>query len=105
MLVSKATKADCRAVHIAFCRMIVNDVENDLYTGLVQRLDHVTKFVEHAQRVLSGAVRGVRCEKRERLISPVITVAERRVLLVESEDGQEFYGADAQILKIRNLVD
>ena len=43
--------------------MVVDDVENDLDPGAVQRLDHVAKLVERASRIPTRAVARVRREK------------------------------------------
>ena len=48
---------------VAFGRVIEHHVENDLDAGAVQRLHHVAKFVDGAQRILTRAVRLMRCKE------------------------------------------
>ena len=83
--------------------VVVNDIEDDLDSSAMQRLDHVAKLVERAKRVGSGPV--MRREKREGLVPPVVAEARRTVLLVEGKDRQQLDGADAEVLQIGNLVD
>ena len=45
-LVGQAAKADRGAAVVAFGGVIVDDVEDDLDPGAVQRLDHIAKFVD-----------------------------------------------------------
>src|SRR5262252_3944222 len=47
----------------------------------------------------------MRCEKRERLVSPIIAEARRTVLLVERIYREKLDRTDAEILQIRNLLD
>jgi hypothetical protein len=45
---------------VAFRCVVEDNIENDLDTSPVQRLNHVSKFVQWAERVLARAVRLVR---------------------------------------------
>ena len=67
--------------------MIVDDIEDDFDPGAVQRLDHVAKLIERAEWVGSGAVAAMRGEKREGLISPIVSKTRRTVLLVKAKTG------------------
>ena len=90
---------------VAFGRVVEHDVENDLDSGPVQRLDHIAKFVHRAKRILPRAVGLVRREERNRRIAPVIDFSRRAILGIELEDRQQFDGGDAELLQIRNLLD
>ena len=98
-------KAQRRAVMVAFGGVIEHHVENDLDSRPVQRLDHVAKFVHRTQGILTRAVRLVRRKERNRCIAPVIDRPCGAILSVELEDRQQFDGGDAELLKIRNLLD
>ena len=77
--------------------MVVDDVEDDLDPGAVQRLDHVSKLVERAERVGSRAVAVMRRKKRERLISPIIAEAGWTVLIVKSKNRKQLDRANAEV--------
>src|SRR5580692_11225048 len=47
----------------------------------------------------------MRREERNRRVAPIINPAGWRILRVELKYGQEFNGGDAELLKIRNLLD
>ena len=90
---------------VAFGGVIEHDVENDLDAGPMQRLDHVAKFVDRAQRILTRAVGLVRREERDRRIAPVVDQPGRGILGVELEHRQQFDRGDAEFLKVGNLFD
>jgi hypothetical protein len=85
--------------------VVIDNIEDDLDPGAMQRLDHVAKLVKRAERVWSRAIAVVRREKRERLIPPIITEARRTILFVEGKDREKLDGGDAEFLKIGNLLD
>src|SRR5436190_1467131 len=81
-------------------------IEDDLDPGAMERLDHVTKLVQRAERVRPRAIAVVRREKRERLIPPVIAAKARwTILFVEGKDREKLDGGDAEILEIGNFLD
>ena len=90
---------------VAFRGVIENYVENDLDSRAVQRFDHVAKFIDRAQRILTRAIRLVRRKERNRRIAPVIDSSRRGILSIELEYREQFYRCDAELLKIRNLLD
>ena len=90
---------------VAFRGVIEDHVENDLDSGPVQRFDHVAKFVHRAQRILTRAIRLVRRKERNRRIAPVVDSSRRAILSIELKDRQQFDRGDAELLKIRNLLD
>jgi D-lyxose ketol-isomerase len=44
--VIKAFEADGRPLVVAFVGMVEDDVEDDLYTGSMERFDHIAELVE-----------------------------------------------------------
>jgi len=54
--------------------------------GAMQRFDHVAELVEHAERLLARAVRGVRRKEGDGLVAPVVNQARRRGLGIELVD-------------------
>jgi hypothetical protein len=104
-LVCKTAEAEGGPIFVAFGGVVVNDIEDDLDSGAVQRLDHVTKLVEHTERVPSRTVSIMRREKRKRLIPPIIAEARRTILFVEGEDRQKLDRADAKVPEVGNLLD
>ena len=85
--------------------MIVDDINDHLDSRAVKRLYHAAKLVNCAKRVRARAVAVMRCEKREGLISPVVTQARRTVLFVKGKDRQKLDGTNVEILQIGDLVD
>ncbi len=105
MRLSRPRKHSVGPSMVAFGRVIEHDVENDLDARPVQRLDHVAKLVHRAERILPRAVRLVRGEERDRRIAPVVDLSRRAILSIELEHRQQFDRGDAELLKIRNLLD
>jgi hypothetical protein len=85
--------------------MVEDDVENDLEARSVERLDHVAKLVDGAERIPRCAVALVGRKERHGRIAPVVHQAWRGVVRVELEHRQELHRGDAQSLEIRNLFD
>ena len=52
-IVGKATIAECWSIFVAFGGMVVDYVEDYLNACTVQSLDHVTEFVQRAERILA----------------------------------------------------
>ena len=90
---------------VAFRGVVEHNVENDLDTGPVQRLDHVAKFVQWAERVLARAVRLVRRKERDRRVTPVIDQPGRSILRIELKHRHQFDGSHAELMQIRNFLD
>ena len=89
----------------AFGGVIEDDVEDDFDSGAMERLDHVPEFVEDRKRFLARAVRVMRRKERDRLVSPVVHAARRRMLRIELKHRQQLHGGDAQVLQVGNLLD
>src|SRR5439155_20612894 len=73
-------EAQCRAAVIAFGGVVEDDVENDLEARSVQRLDHVTKFVDGTEWISTRAVALVRCEEGHGRVTPVVCQSGRCVM-------------------------
>ena len=59
----QSAKTQSRPVVIAFRSVVEHNVENDLDTGPVQRLNHVAKFIQRPQRILARTIRLMRCKE------------------------------------------
>jgi hypothetical protein len=70
--------------------VIENDVEKDLNARAVECLDHVTKLINWTHGILARAVGLVRCEERDRSISPVVDTSRRAILGIELEHWKKF---------------
>jgi hypothetical protein len=62
-LVFKSLEGERGAIFVAFRRVIVDDVEDDLDVSFVKGFHHVAKLVDDLHRVLVFAVGDMRCEK------------------------------------------
>src|SRR5512139_323821 len=80
--------------------MVVDDVQEDLNSGPVQRLDHIPELVERPQRIAAGTVAVMGGEKRKGGIPPVIAQSRGTILLVKGEDGEQFDRADSEVLQV-----
>ena len=92
-------------VCVALGGVVVDHVEDDLDAGAVQRLDHVPELVQNPECVGAGTVSRVGREERQRGVAPVVAQPGRGILLVEGKYRQQLDGADAEVLKVRDLVD
>jgi hypothetical protein len=90
---------------VPFGGVIEHDVENHLDARAVQRLDHVAKLVDGAERIPTRAVVVMRREKRHGRIAPVVHQPGRTILWIELEYRHELHCGDAQPLEVRNLLD
>ena len=78
VVVGQAAEGEGRPVRPDLRGVVVDDVEDDLEAGPVERLDEVAELVDGGRRVGSGGVGLVRREERDRLIAPVVDQAGRR---------------------------
>ena len=90
---------------VALRCVIEHHVENDLDSRPVQCFDHVAKLVDRPERILTRAVRLMRRKERNRCIAPVVDPSRRRILSVELKYREQFDRSDAELLKIRDLLD
>jgi hypothetical protein len=104
-VVVEPAKRQRGAAVVAFRRMVVDDVQDDLDARAVQRLDHVPELVDRRERIGTRAVPRVRREERDRRIAPMVDETRRAVPRVELEDRQQLDRRDAEILQIGNLLD
>ena len=88
-----------------FCRVIEDNIENDFNAGSVQRLHHAAKFIECSERVRMRAIGLVRCKKGDRRVTPVVRPAWGRILRIELKHGKQLDRGNAQLLKVRDLLD
>ena len=79
---NQSAETQGRPVVIALGGVVEDDIENDLETGPVQRLDHVAKLVHRAERVLARAVGLMGREEWHRRIAPVVEAGERTALVL-----------------------
>ena len=97
VIVGQAAEAERGAVGTALGGMVVDDVEDDLETRPVKRLDQVAELVSGPQCVRPAAVGHVRGEERDRLIPPVVDVPTRCREAIEVEHRQQLHRGDAQV--------
>ena len=90
-----ATEAQCRSEVAAFGRVVVDDVEDDLDAGRVQRLDH---GLEIAVGLAGGGIELLRGEVADRVVAPVVPQALRDEVPVVHErvDRHQLDGRDAE---------
>src|SRR5215472_16102113 len=100
-----SAKTAGRAAVAAFCGVIEYDVEDDLDSSAVERLNHVAKLVDGFAAILSRAVRLMRSKERDRRVTPVVDQTLGTILRIKLEYRKEFDGGNAKVLKIRNLFD
>ena len=90
----------------ALTRVVVDDVEDDLDTRLVQERDHAAEFVDDRLGAAFarglGGVGGLGGEEGEGGVSPVVRQASfgEEGLVALRVDGQELDGGDAQVLQV-----
>jgi hypothetical protein len=71
-VVRQSPEAQRRTGIVALRGMVVHDVQEDLDSGPVQRLDHIPEIVERPQRIVAGTVAVMGGEKRKGGVPPVI---------------------------------
>src|SRR5258707_2685309 len=93
-----AAKAQRRSEVIAFGRVIVDDVENDLYPGVVQPRDGQAKAVKRSIQSVAYLGR----EEAQGIISPIIVqaVLGQMPIVDECMDGQEVDRRHAKSLEM-----
>ena len=81
---------------VPFVCVIEHDVENHLDAGLVQRLDQVAKFVQHATSP-SGldAIAGMRAEESDRAVAPVVAIGSPAGFSATSESSNSQTGSSS----------
>ena len=105
LLVGEPAEAEGRPVEAALGRVVVDDVEDDLEPGAVERLDEIAELVGGAERIGPAAVRGVRREVGNRLVAPVVRPSRRGGQPIELEHRQQFDRADTKVDQVRDPLD
>src|SRR6266568_1279996 len=97
-----AAETESRPEVVAFCGVVVDDVENDFDPGFVQRADHGFELVDLLSALAAACVSVMRRKEADRVVSPV--VAERHVeqsmVLNKLVDRHELDSRNAQRLKV-----
>ena len=87
---------------VPFPSVVINHVENDFDTGLVQGPDHLLELLHLATAPRTERVLVVGREIPDRVVSPVVPQAffQKVAVLDELMDGQQFYRGDAKLLEM-----
>ena len=74
--------------------MVIDDVEDDLDAGLVERLDHPLEFLHLLAMLAGGRILVVRGQIPNRVVAPVVaeTPADQATVLDELVNGHELHG-------------
>ncbi len=93
-----ALEAQRRAFVVALGRVVVDDVEDDLDTRRVERLDHLLELPDLVAHVVAGAVGHLGREERDGVVAPVVSQAALGQVLVLREvvHGQELHRGHAE---------
>ena len=91
-----AAERQCRTALVAFGRMVVDDIEDDLEAGVVQACDHLLELREHEGR--NGGIARIGREETDRVIAPVICQAlfQQMPIVDECVDRQQLNRSDAE---------
>ena len=98
-----------RSVERAFSGVIENDIENDFYTGGVQRFDEHFKFSDRCARLTGCGVATHRRKKGEGAVTPEIEQVfacgafDKKFQFVEFKQRQKFNGGNAERFQIWNF--
>ena len=85
--------------------MVVDNVQDDLDPGPVERLHQVPELVDRGLRAWPAGVGAVRGKERHRLVAPVVGPAAGRVLGVELVHGQQLDRGDPEVDEVRDFLD
>jgi hypothetical protein len=99
-----AAEGEGRAEVVALGGVVVDDVEDHLEAGGVERLDHRLELAGGpARRSVRGVARLGR-EKVDRVVAPVVgqPLVEQVLVVEEGVDRQELDGGDAELLQVRD---
>src|SRR6185503_14481564 len=97
-----AAKTQGRSLMIAFGRVVIDDIENDLDAGAVQRADHLAELANLCRRITTAGVLGVRRKETDGVVAPVIpqTSIDQKAVVYEVMNRHELDGGDAELLQI-----
>ena len=87
---------------VALCRVVVDDVEDDLDVSRVQGLDHRLELRDLCARVLCSRVCVVRGEVADRVVAPVVrqSLGLQRRIVRELLDRHELDRGDAELRQV-----
>ena len=87
--------------------MIIDDVQNNLDSGLVQRAHQCFEFAYLAPRGLLGAVGRFRREETDGIVSPIVgqTPLDQEIVDDVFVHGQEFHAVDTEAAQMRDFFD
>ena len=104
--VVEAAEAECRSLVVTLGGVVEHNVENDFDARAMQGFDHVAKFVDRAEPILTRAVCLMRRKERDRRIAPVVDVPRRTILRHRIETPEEVRRRSrSSSLKVGNLLD
>ena len=69
----QALKAKGRPGFAPFGGMVIDHVQNHFDSGPVQRLDHISEFIQSNQRTIPVTITAMRHKERDRTITPIIS--------------------------------
>ena len=97
-----ALEREHRAEVVALRRVVVDDVEDHLDAGAVQRLDHALELPYLLAAAAGGGVLGVRREVADRAVAPVVGRARDRPGTTRRDvvDRQQLDGRHTQVLEV-----
>ena len=97
-----AAEGQHRAEVVALGGVVVDDVEDDLDAGVVQRLDHALELAHLLARLAGGGVGRVRREEADRGVAPVVRqpALGEEGLVGDVVDGQQLHGGHAEAPQI-----
>jgi hypothetical protein len=89
---------------VAFGCVVVDDVEDYLEAGGVERLHHLLEFAHLPAVVAGAAVGAVRRQEADRVVAPVVAQAalDQEAVVHELVDGQQLDRGDAELLQVGN---
>ena len=98
-----ALEGEHRPEVVALRRVVVDDVEDDLDAGAVQRLDHALELLDLLALHARGRVGGVRREVADRRVAPVVRepALVDEALLDDVVHRQQLDGRDAERRQVR----
>ena len=87
---------------VALRGVVVDDVEDDFNSGLVQGADHGFEFVDLLSALAAASIFVMRCKKTNRVVAPVVAqrAFEQLLVLHELVDGHQLDCRDAKPLQV-----
>src|SRR5260370_22329567 len=97
-----AAEAQRRPEVIALCSVVVDDIEDDFDSGLVQRANHGFELVDLLSTLAAACIFVMRRKKTDRVVAPVVAqrALEQELVLYELVDGHQLDCCYAQHLQV-----